>query len=542
MTAIHTGGRSWRLWRAGWLLAVIGIFAYGAYVRFVLPQWPLIAPDSYAYMLPVVNGGVYNIGPRTFVYPMFCRFVINGAADWRALTLTQHVLGLLGPALLLAGWYLAGVVIWTSRRARVAHEALGLALPLLLVPSGVYVVLEHQMLLESLNAFFQCSLAALLCVLWLPMPPRRRLLLAGVTACLGVFMYSANPRWGAAAPFVVALAVAAAITGRDPGRSWFRAAWPVLVCAIAAYFGLAQVQLRLVTQDPWLGTFTAKHLLWMHADLAVNEWRRDLATTPLPAYADLLHKMIPKVEKEIVGFGTSHWSTLTFNANALLYVEGCPDADLAAYFKGNPDGYTRFCLRYYARIVWHQPVAYFSVVWRMLYYYYGGESGDGAFREIAAPISDSLPAGAPVARYVAGWAVPGQRARLEAAASEMERKVTPPVSFTPPAWLMTTVVRLRFWFPLVTLAGVASAGVIWWQPRLRRRRELALPALLCLVSVSILFLQVLTLAMITVTEGRYSDALRTLAVFSLVCALATVSVLAADRMARPRIARDARKI
>ena len=542
MTVRHTSGMAWRIWRVAWLLAVAGIFAHGAYVRFVLPQWPLIASDSYAYMLPTINGGVYNIGPRTFVYPMFCRFVVNTAADWRALSVVQHGLGLLGPALLLGGWYLAGVSLWTSRGARVAHEALGLALPLLLVPSGVYVVLEHQLLLESLNAFFQCSLAALLCVLWLPMSPQRRLTLACLTASLAVFMYTANPRWGPAAPLVVALAVGAAITGRDRIRGWFRVTWPVLACAVATQVGLAQLQLRIVTQDPWLGTFTAKHLLWMHADLALDEWRRDLAGSPSPPYARLLETMIRKTEKEMVGFGTSHWSTLTFNANALINVADCPDADLAAYFKGDPAGYTRYCLRYYARIVWHQPVAYLGTVWRMLYYYYGGESGDGAWREIAAPISDSLPGGAPIVRYVATWAVPEQLPRLEAAAVAMETKSSHPAVFTPPAWLMATVVKLRPWFPLVTLAGIAAASVILLRPRLRARRELAWPALLCLVSITILFLQVLTLAMVTVTEGRYSDALRTLAVFSLVCALTTLGVLAADRLAEVRRNRAAQPI
>ena len=122
----------------------------------------------------------------------------------------------------------------------------------------------------------------------------------------------------------------------------------------------------------------------------------------------------------------------------------------------------------------------------------------------------------------------------EAAAVAMETKSTPPAVFTPPAWLMATVVKLRFWFPLVTLAGAAAAVVILLQPRWRARRELAWPALLCLVSVTILFLQVLTLAMVTVTEGRYSDALRTLAVFSLVCALATVGALATDLIAGVR--------
>jgi hypothetical protein len=203
----------WRAWRICWILAATWILVDGALTRSLLPQLPLIAPDSFFYVLPAVNEGVYNIGPRTFVYPMFCRAVLQATGDWRGLSVVQHVLGLLGPALLLTAWWFLGAKIWVSRLARSAHETIGLGLPLLLVPSSVYVIYEGQAVLESLNAFFQCGLAALLCVLWLPMAPRRRLLLACLTASFGVFMYFANPRWGAAAPIVVALAAAAQESG-----------------------------------------------------------------------------------------------------------------------------------------------------------------------------------------------------------------------------------------------------------------------------------------------------------------------------------------
>jgi hypothetical protein len=528
----------WRAWRACWWVAAIFIFAEGALTRFRLPQLPLIAPDSYFYLLPAINGGVYNIGPRTFVYPMFCSAVLHALHDWNAFSIVQHVLGLLGPALLLAAWVFLGARVWVSRLARGAHELVGLALPFLTVPSAIYVIYEEQVVLESLNAFFQCCLGALLCLLWLPMLSRRRLVIASLTAIMGIFMYYANPRWGPAAPLVVIFAILAVVMTSDPIRRRLRSACVVLAFAIVTYFGLGQVQARLVPRDEWLNTFTAKHLLWMHADLALNEFRRDLDEFEPPPYADLLRKMIPKIEKEMVGVGTSHWMTIPFNAAALLYVADCPDADLGAYFKGNPIGYRDFCLHYYFRIISHQPGAYWGEVWRMLLYYYDGPQNDGAFREFSVAITDAFPGCAPVVRYIAGFAQPAIRAQLEALAIEMEKKTDTPVVYRPDPTYHDWVRRVHVCFLPVTLAGLVAAIIILLRPRLRARRELAVLAWLCLASVTVLFAQVLTLAMVTVTEGRYADALRTLAAFSLVCALAVagsllVEFITARRGSRP---------
>lgn len=527
MSQSITARRDWRwlIWRTVWLLAAAWIVVQAVRVRLALPQWPLIAPDSFFYILPSVNDGFYNIGPRTFVYPMFCRILYSTTGDWRSLPAAQHMLGLLGPSLLLFAWCLLGARIWVSRVARASHEALGLALPLLLLPSAIYVTYEQQIVVESLNAFFQCALAALLCVLWLPMTPRRRLLLACLTASLGVFMYFANPRWGAAAPLVVALALLASFLGRDRSRSWFRSSWPVVACSAASYFSLGQVQSRLVPPDPWLETFTAKHLLWMHADLAINEFRRDLARNPPPVEAAMLKKFIAKIEAELVGIDVSRWKSLPFNANALLYVADCPDALLAEHFKNDPRGYRRYCLRYYARIVWHQPAAYFAKVRWMLGFYYNGPASDGAFREFAVDISEALPGCASVVRYTATLAAPAQRAGLEALAVEMEKKFPTPVIFRVPDWLNNTVTRIHPWFLRLSLLGVASAAVTLIWPRLRERRGPHTLAVLCLAATAVLFAQVLTLAMVTVTEGRYADALRSLAVFSLVTAVAATAVL-----------------
>jgi len=522
-----SSGLLWRVWRCCWLLAAAAILADGVAIRYALPRWPLIGADSCLYMLPSFNGGIYTIGPRMFVYPMFCRAVLQLTGDLRGLTIVQQLLGLIGPIMLLATWTALGAQLWMSRLARGAHELAGLAIFLLLLPSTPYVMYELQIMIESPNAFLQCCLAALLCFLWLPLLPKRRMLLACATSGFGIVMYYGNPRSGAATPVIVALAAIAAVIGRDPGRRWFRALWPVLATAAAVYGALGFVQARTTVGDAWNDTFTAKHLLLMHADLAVNEFRRDLAAPTPPPHAELLRKIIPKIQREIVGYGTSHWINLTFNSNALMYIPNNVDADIIAAFPNDPAGYRQFCLHYYFCIVRHQPFAYFRGVWRMLAYYYAAPQYDGSFREFPVGLSDSLHTSAYLARYVAQSALPNQRKELEKAATKIDGAASSNAVFWPQAWFWAIVRLIGRCFLSVTLGGVICAGFILSRSRLRAHAVLAVLAGLCLSSVAVLFAQELTLAMVTVTDGRYSDAMRTLAVFSFVCASVTIVSLVA---------------
>src|SRR5665213_2390289 len=128
-----------KVWRACWFLTVAGIFAWGAIIRFRLPQWPLLSPDSGYFLYPTINGGIYAIGPRTFVYPLFCRMILNATQDWHAIVFIQHLLGLTGPALLLCAWVRLGIAVSNSAFTRIAHDIAGLAILWLLVPSAVYI-------------------------------------------------------------------------------------------------------------------------------------------------------------------------------------------------------------------------------------------------------------------------------------------------------------------------------------------------------------------------------------------------------------------
>ena len=341
-------------------------------------------------------------------------------------------------------------------------------------------------------------------------------------------MYYANPRSGAAVPAIVALAAWAAVAGRGP-RGWLNTLWPIMVTVVATYSGLAFVQARTVGRDPWNDTFTAKHLLFLQADLAVNEFRRDLESPIPPPHAALLRKIIPKIEREIVGYGKSYRVNLTFNENALMYTKDNPDADIIAEFHNDPAGYRRFCLHYYLCIVRHQPAAYFRNVWRKLAYYYAAPEYDGSFREYAVDIIDALPSSARLARYTAENALPRFRPMLEESAKQMERVGPPPIVFRPRPWFWSTVRLLGRCFLAITIVGCVGAALILLRRRLRAQAELRWLAALCLSTVVVLFAQELTLAMVTMTDGRYSDAMRTLAVFSLLCAATvTVGVVAAE--------------
>jgi hypothetical protein len=518
--------RVWRVWQVLLALATCGLVATGILLRLSVPRWPWIAPDSGYYLTPALNGGQYYIGPRTFVYPMFCRLVLHGSANVAAVTIAQRVLGVLGPVLLFLAWTSLARRLWASLVARALHQVLGWLMLFLLVPSSISIIYEQEVLLECFNGFLQCCLAALLCLLWLPEPPASRRVLACVVGGLGIFMYYGNPRWGMAAPVVVAIASLAPLASGDSIRQRLRAGGPVLLTALAALGCLGFLQRRIVKYNPWDDTFTAKHLLWMHADLAANEFRRDLASPHPPIDAALLRKMIAKIDEQIVGRRASHWQTITFNANAMLYVPDNPDVNLVHYFGTNPDAYRRFCLRYYFRILWHQPRAYWGEVLYMLAYYYNGPGDDGSFRELEANIPQELQASVQMTKsFAESGALPVFRAELLADAASMESLTAVPDAYRSDFHYYQVVGLVHDLFLPANLAGAVCAGLVLGRKRWRERCALATLAWISLASILILFAQVLTLGMVTVTEGRYADALRPLAATTFICGLAMAGTL-----------------
>lgn len=507
----------WGSWRAFWFLVVATVFIEATFLRFSLPPWIFLASDSNYYLGPALQGQIAAVGPRTIPYPLFCWMLLGLSSDWRALAIAQHTLGLLGPGLLLLAWYRLGAKIHSARFTRALHDLAGLAIPLLLLPSFAFVFYEHMAMLESFSAFLQCCLGSLLCLLWMPAPPRRRLLIACTTSFLGIAMYYANPRWGAAAPLVVLLAASGAFLQRERTGGWPKAVWPVFAAAVAAWLVIGLPQAWIHNRNPWTKTFTNKHLLWMHADLAAAEFRRELAAVPAPLNANLLRTLEAKITPAVIGEGTSGWATIPFNAEKMLYGPGNPDDDLIAAFPNDPDGYARFCRHYYFLIIRHQTLAFADRVWVELRHFYTADGG--ALADFPVALTGYAKRSAEIARMLAQSARPVSRPPLLKAAAHLETLGQGPLNFQPPAFLTPTDDFLSAHLASLSLLGVLAAAAVLLSPRLRADRTIAISAGVSLAAVGVLFAQVLTLALVTASAPRYNHALRTLVVFSVVAVL-----------------------
>ena len=86
--------------------AVALIFGWAAWLRFRIPLDPIAVPD---YVLPALRkliGAEFGHGHlgRTIIYPGFVYLLVRAFGDFRAITVTQHLLGMLAGGVFLLTW------------------------------------------------------------------------------------------------------------------------------------------------------------------------------------------------------------------------------------------------------------------------------------------------------------------------------------------------------------------------------------------------------------------------------------------------------
>src|SRR5437879_8056072 len=88
--------------------AVAVIFVWAAWLRFRLPLDPIADHGTWGYLSPALRkltgaefGHTYG---RNFIYPGFIYLLLRGFGDFRAITVTQHLLGLIAGGMLLLTW------------------------------------------------------------------------------------------------------------------------------------------------------------------------------------------------------------------------------------------------------------------------------------------------------------------------------------------------------------------------------------------------------------------------------------------------------
>src|SRR5204862_6151039 len=85
------------------------ILGWSAFQRFRLPVWPLADPDIWGYLNPALSkltGSAFqHTWGRNFTYPGFLFLILASFNSFAAITIVQHILGLLTGGLLLACWH-----------------------------------------------------------------------------------------------------------------------------------------------------------------------------------------------------------------------------------------------------------------------------------------------------------------------------------------------------------------------------------------------------------------------------------------------------
>src|SRR5690242_15415774 len=88
--------------------AVAVIFVWAAWLRFRLPLDPIADPDTWGYLSPALRkltGAEFgHTAGRNFVYPRFLFLLLRSFGDFRAISVAQHLLGIIAGAILLFTW------------------------------------------------------------------------------------------------------------------------------------------------------------------------------------------------------------------------------------------------------------------------------------------------------------------------------------------------------------------------------------------------------------------------------------------------------
>jgi hypothetical protein len=161
IASLASNQSSWQktgsLWQAFYWIAFVLIFAWAVWQRFRLPLDPIADPDTWGYLSPALRkltGAEFgHTNGRNFVYPGFVFLLLRLFADFRAITVAQHFLGLLAGAVFLLTWKRARIFVPNPRIGRVAHDLLGLAGAAIFLLQWQTIVFEKEIRPEGICAF-----------------------------------------------------------------------------------------------------------------------------------------------------------------------------------------------------------------------------------------------------------------------------------------------------------------------------------------------------------------------------------------------------
>jgi len=347
----------------GYLLAAVALLVWGAWKRFQLPQAPIIDPDIEGYLGPAISAlagkPFLHLVGRSFPYPAFVYLILGVFHDFRAIAVTQHLLGVAAGAFILLAWNAAGALVPAGGIPKPVFRYMGLAPAYVYLGSATAISFEHQIRPEAIFSFL-----AILNI-WISFRflkarffqlDRSYLWLGPLNVFISFLIYMAKPSFGFATFFTtLPVWISLLLTG-----SSLRAKAALTAAAILP--GLLLLFLPehiLKSRDPWGGLFLPETLLTVHAAIIEQQLTEDLATNaPLPYPHDVVvaaHDLLATELAKAAQITTPKaYNSLGFNPDYLMYDNSfCIQFQKEMHFSNTE--MARFCMTYYLRALRHHP-------------------------------------------------------------------------------------------------------------------------------------------------------------------------------------------
>ncbi len=362
-------------WQFYYWSGVVILFAWAAWQRFALPLDPIADPDTWGYLSPalrkLIGAEFGHTHGRNFIYPGFLFLLLRAFGDFRAITITQHFLGLFAGAILLLSWRRARFFVPNPRVGYAGHAGLGLLAAAIFLLASEPMRFEMQLRPEGISAFLiSVNMYVVIQFTACCFIERRRVATAvyGITAVFtSILLASVKPSFALAA--MVALLPIGIIFFR---QGWFRQKILLAGGAAASAALLLLPERFLSRNDEVSQTFLPSNLFAIHANLIRDQMGDDLrhsATIPYPRQwiARVHGALSAEIEKSIVA---NHYRTLGFDPDYLMYGKYSIAAQLRREFGGNVSTLRTFYWFYYDRIWRQRPLLILKKITRQLAIFY----------------------------------------------------------------------------------------------------------------------------------------------------------------------------
>jgi hypothetical protein len=361
---------------AYWTAAAI-IFAWAAWLRFRLPLAPIAVSDTWGYLSPALRkligtdfGHTYG---RNFIYPGFVYLVLRVFGDFRAITVIQHLLGLLAGGVLLLTWRRIRDFIPNAHLSYLTHRSLGLLAAAIYLFSREPLCFEMDIrpegicgFLISMNLYFVTQFAAC-CFL----EGRRTVTVTyGIAVVFSsILLASAKPSFWLTA--TIALLPVATFFFR---RGWFQQKVALAGGATVSAVLLLLPEHFLSRNDEISKTFLPSALFVIHANLIRDQMADDLERNAKVPYSrerlERIHAALSaEIEKSFAAW-PRHYSTLGFDPDYLMYNPTSIAAQLHEEFGNNISALCNFYWFYYRRILLQQPALVVKKIMREMAIFY----------------------------------------------------------------------------------------------------------------------------------------------------------------------------